>query len=72
ETRTDNMIFDVPTIVSDLSRSVTLLPGTAILTGTPEGVGFTRQPPLFLKEGDNIVIEIENVGTLSNAVRHEQ
>ena len=72
ETRTDNMIFDIPTIISDLSRSVTLLPGTVILTGTPEGVGFTRQPPLFLKEGDQIVVEIEGVGTLSNPVRKER
>jgi len=68
---TDNMIFDVPTIISDLSRSLTLLPGTVILTGTPEGVGFTRQPPLFLKEGDQITIEIDGLGTLSNPVQRE-
>ncbi|MGP8155207.1 MAG: fumarylacetoacetate hydrolase family protein [Smithella sp.] len=71
EGRTDNMIFDIPTIVSNLSRSVTLLPGTVILTGTPEGVGFIRQPPLFLKEGDKVTVEIEAVGTLSNPVMCE-
>ena len=45
------MIFDIAAIISDLSRSMTLLPGTVILTGTPEGVGFTRQPPLYLQAG---------------------
>ena len=64
DSRTDSMIFDIPSIVSDLSRSVTLLPGTVILTGTPEGVGFMRQPPLFLREGDIVVVEIENIGIL--------
>jgi 2-keto-4-pentenoate hydratase/2-oxohepta-3-ene-1,7-dioic acid hydratase in catechol pathway len=50
---------------------MTLLPATVILTGTPEGVGFTRQPPIFLKEGDKITIEIEKIGRLSNPVRKE-
>jgi 2-keto-4-pentenoate hydratase/2-oxohepta-3-ene-1,7-dioic acid hydratase in catechol pathway len=68
---TDNMIFDIPAIISDLSRSMTLLPGTVILTGTPEGVGFTRQPPVYLHEGDHIAVEIEGIGTLDNPVRRE-
>jgi 2-keto-4-pentenoate hydratase/2-oxohepta-3-ene-1,7-dioic acid hydratase in catechol pathway len=68
EARTSEMIFSIPAIVSDLSRSMTLLPGTVILTGTPEGVGFTRQPPLFLKSGDTVSIEIEKVGRLTNSV----
>jgi 2-keto-4-pentenoate hydratase/2-oxohepta-3-ene-1,7-dioic acid hydratase in catechol pathway len=42
-----------------------------ILTGTPEGVGFTRQPPLFLKDGDTVTIEIGGIGTLSNPVKWE-
>jgi 2-keto-4-pentenoate hydratase/2-oxohepta-3-ene-1,7-dioic acid hydratase in catechol pathway len=50
---------------------MTLLPGTVILTGTPEGVGFTRQPPLFLKTGDIVSIEIEKIGTLTNRVVRE-
>ena len=65
------MIFDVPAIISDLSRSMTLLPGTVILTGTPEGVGFTRQPPIYLKDGDIVTIEIEKIGQLTNPVRRE-
>lgn len=72
DARTSEMIFDVQTIISNLSRSMTLLPGTVILTGTPEGVGFTRQPPLFLKDGDVVSIEIEKIGTLTNqAVKEE-
>jgi 2-keto-4-pentenoate hydratase/2-oxohepta-3-ene-1,7-dioic acid hydratase in catechol pathway len=71
ESRTSNMIFNIQEIVSNLSRSMTLLPGTVILTGTPEGVGFTKQPPLFLKTGDIMSIEIEKIGTLTNRVVRE-
>jgi len=66
------MIYDIATIVSNLSKSLTLLPGTVILTGTPEGVGFTRVPPLFLKDGDRISVAIEGIGTLANPVRAER
>jgi len=65
------LIYNIATIVSDLSRSLTLLPGTVILTGTPEGVGFTRQPPLFLKEGDRVTVTIEGIGALTNTVARE-
>jgi 2-keto-4-pentenoate hydratase/2-oxohepta-3-ene-1,7-dioic acid hydratase in catechol pathway len=68
ESRTAQMIFNIQEIVSNLSKSLTLLPGTVILTGTPDGVGFTRQPPLFLKAGDVISVEIEKIGTLTNKV----
>jgi len=68
DSNTSNMIFNVAAIISFLSQSMTLLPGTIILTGTPEGVGFTRKPPLFLKAGDRITIEIEGLGQLSNSV----
>jgi len=71
ESRTSNMIFNVQQIVGNLSRSLTLSPGTVILTGTPEGVGFTRQPALFLKTGDVVSIEIEKIGTLTNRVVRE-
>lgn len=71
DSNTSDMIFDIPAIVSDLSRSMTLLPGTVILTGTPEGVGFTRQPPLFLQDGDTVTINIEKIGQLTNSVRRE-
>ena len=72
DSNTSDMIFDVQTLVSDLSQSLTLLPGTAILTGTPGGVGFTRKPPVFLKDGDRITIEIERIGSLSNRVGTEK
>ena len=68
---TSHMIFDIAAIISFLSQSMTLLPGTVILTGTPEGVGFTREPPLFLKAGDRITVEIEGIGRLSNPVIRE-
>jgi 2-keto-4-pentenoate hydratase/2-oxohepta-3-ene-1,7-dioic acid hydratase in catechol pathway len=69
---TSDMIFDVPSLISDLSRSFTLLPGTVILTGTPEGVGYTRTPPVFLEEGDTITVEIDGIGTLTNRVEREE
>jgi 2-keto-4-pentenoate hydratase/2-oxohepta-3-ene-1,7-dioic acid hydratase in catechol pathway len=72
ESKTAQMIFNIQEIVSNLSKSMTLLPGTVILTGTPEGVGFTRQPPLFLQAGDVISIEIEKIGTLTNKVIREE
>jgi 2-keto-4-pentenoate hydratase/2-oxohepta-3-ene-1,7-dioic acid hydratase in catechol pathway len=71
DSNTSDMIFDVAGLISDLSSSFTLLPGTVILTGTPEGVGFTRKPPVFLREGDVISIEIDRIGSLSNRVERE-
>ena len=65
---TDDMIFDVPTLIEFLSGSTLLLPGTAIFTGTPHGVGAARKPPVFLKDGDTVSIEIERIGTLTNPV----
>jgi 2-keto-4-pentenoate hydratase/2-oxohepta-3-ene-1,7-dioic acid hydratase in catechol pathway len=69
---TDDMIFDVPTLIEFLSGSTVLNPGTVILTGTPHGVGGARQPPIFLKDGDQISIEIEGIGTLNNPVMDER
>jgi 2-keto-4-pentenoate hydratase/2-oxohepta-3-ene-1,7-dioic acid hydratase in catechol pathway len=68
---TDDMIFDVPTLIEFLSGSTILLPGTVILTGTPHGVGAARKPPVFLKNGDSVAIEIERIGTLTNPVIDE-
>ena len=68
EASTADLIFSVPFLVSYLSQQFTLLPGTLILTGTPEGVGFTRTPPVFLRAGDTIEIEIDGIGKLSNPV----
>jgi 2-keto-4-pentenoate hydratase/2-oxohepta-3-ene-1,7-dioic acid hydratase in catechol pathway len=68
---TDDMIFDVPTLIEFLSGSTTLLPGTVVLTGTPHGVGMARKPPVWLKAGDRLTIEIEKIGSLTNPVVDE-
>jgi len=68
---TNDMIFDVPTLIEFLSGSTTLHPGTVILTGTPHGVGMAKTPPLWLKDGDEVTIEIEKIGALTNPVRNE-
>ena len=68
---TDDMIFDVPTLIEFLSGSTILEPGTVILTGTPHGVGFARTPPVYLKANDEIVIDIEKIGALRNPVVEE-
>jgi 2-keto-4-pentenoate hydratase/2-oxohepta-3-ene-1,7-dioic acid hydratase in catechol pathway len=65
---TKDMIFDVPTLINFLSQDTTLLPGTVILTGTPEGIGWVRDPKVVLKSGDAIAIEIEGLGRLENPV----
>lgn len=65
---TNDMIFDVPTLIEFLSADTTLLPGTVIITGTPHGVGMARKPPLWLKSGDTVTIEIEKIGSLTNPV----
>lgn len=69
---TKDMIFDVATIVEFMSGSTTLLPGTIILTGTPQGVGMARDPRRWLKHGDTVTIEIEKIGQLTNPVLEEQ
>jgi len=68
---TNDMIFDVPTLIAFLSGSTTLLPGTVILTGTPHGIGAARKPPIFLKPGDSVTIEIDRIGALTNPVVEE-
>ena len=65
---TADMIFSVPQLIAFLSGSTTLLPGTVILTGTPEGVGMARTPPVYLKPGDRLAISIDQIGVLENPV----
>ena len=65
---TSQLVFDVPDLVSLMSRALTLRPGMIISTGTPGGIGFTRKPAEFLKPGDVVTIEIEGIGRLSNPV----
>ncbi len=67
--KTSNMIFDIPYIISNLSKGITLYPGDIILTGTPSGVGMGFKPPKFLKAGDIIDCYIEKIGTLTNIVK---
>lgn len=65
---TKHMIFDVATLIAFLSEGTTLLPGTVILTGTPEGVGWARNPKVTLKAGDTCTVTIEKIGTLENPI----
>lgn len=65
---TANMVFPVAELIAFISQDTTLLPGTVILTGTPAGVGMARNPPRFLQPGDDVVVEIERIGTLRNPV----
>ena len=69
--RTDDLIFDIPGIIAYLSVLLPLNPGDIISTGTPEGVGFGRKPPLWMKAGDTVEVEISGIGTLRNAVIDE-
>ncbi|HEY3333006.1 MAG TPA: fumarylacetoacetate hydrolase family protein [Capsulimonadaceae bacterium] len=65
---TDDMIFDVPTLIEFLSSDTTLPPGTVILTGTPHGVGMAQKPPRWLAAGDSVTVEIEGIGKLVSPV----
>ncbi|HEX3671357.1 MAG TPA: fumarylacetoacetate hydrolase family protein [Candidatus Cybelea sp.] len=65
---TGKMIFHIPRLIAELSKGMTLLPGDVIATGTPEGVGFARNPPEFLTDGDVLEVEIERIGILRNAL----
>ncbi len=71
DSNTSDLIFNTREIVSYISENMTLLPGTVILTGTPEGVGFARKPAVFLQKGDIIEIEIDGIGVLKNKVINE-
>ncbi len=69
DSNTEQMVFGVAQLVSYLSRTMTLEPGDLIATGTPPGVGFARKPPVWLRDGDEVTIEIEGIGSLTNPVR---
>ncbi|HEX5416816.1 MAG TPA: fumarylacetoacetate hydrolase family protein [Chloroflexota bacterium] len=66
DSNTEQLIFNIPYLVYHLSKTVTLEPGDIISTGTPSGVGAHRNPPVFLKPGDVIKVEVEGLGTLEN------
>lgn len=68
ESNTADMIFPVARLIAEISRDMTLLPGTLLLTGTPEGVGVAREPKVFLENGDEVRCGIEGIGELTNRV----
>ena len=68
DANTETMIFDVPTLIEIITEVMTLLPGDVIVTGTPEGVGFARTPPVWMTPGDTCEINLEGVGVLHNSI----
>jgi 2-keto-4-pentenoate hydratase/2-oxohepta-3-ene-1,7-dioic acid hydratase in catechol pathway len=68
KSNTMHLIFKAADLVSHISQTMTLEPGDVISTGTPSGVGYVRKPPIFLKNGDSVEIEIEGIGILRNPV----
>lgn len=72
DSNTDQLIFGVPELIAFLSETITLEPGDVIATGTPPGVGFARKPPVFLKAGDVMEVEIEGLGTLNSPVEEAE
>lgn len=69
QSSTDQLIFDVATLIATISEAMQLEPGDVIITGTPAGVGAARDPKVFMKDGDICEVEIEGIGTLSNPVK---
>jgi 2-keto-4-pentenoate hydratase/2-oxohepta-3-ene-1,7-dioic acid hydratase in catechol pathway len=72
DANTGDMTFDIPSVIEILSRGLTLEPGDVISTGTPPGVGFAREPKVFLKPGDVVEAEVESIGVLRNTVGPDQ
>ena len=72
QTTTDDMVFDIATLVATISEAITLKAGDVIVTGTPSGVGQSRKPPVWMKAGDLVEVEIEKIGVLSNRVAAER
>lgn len=70
--KTTDLIFDIPSLIETCSRGITLMPGDIIATGTPSGVGMGQKPPVFLKAGDTVKIEIEGLGILENEFMEQQ
>ena len=71
EASTTDMVFDVATLIATISEAITLKSGDVIVTGTPSGVGLGRKPPLFMKAGDVVEVEIEGIGVLTNPIVDE-
>ncbi|MBV9414605.1 MAG: fumarylacetoacetate hydrolase family protein, partial [Solirubrobacterales bacterium] len=71
DANTSDLIFPIVEVIQYISAGVTLAPGDVIATGTPSGVGDSRSPRRYLREGDTVDVYVEGVGTLSNRVRNE-
>lgn len=71
DSNTSDLIFDIATVIEFLSQGTTLEAGTLIITGTPEGVGFTRDPPIFMCDGDEVTCTIEGICSVTNPVVYE-
>jgi 2-keto-4-pentenoate hydratase/2-oxohepta-3-ene-1,7-dioic acid hydratase in catechol pathway len=69
---TDNMMFPIVEMLVYITQGLTLEPGDVIFTGTPSGVGHARKPPVWMKNGDTIEVEIEGIGTLRNPIADEK
>jgi len=69
DSNTSRIVFKIPELISFFSKHFTLLPGDIILTGTPHGVGAFRNPSVYMKDGDEVVVEIEGIGRLVNRCR---
>lgn len=69
--QTDNLVFPIRSLIKILSECMTLEPGDVVVTGTPAGVGYARKPPIWMKAGDTIEIEVEGIGKLVNTIQDE-
>tara|TARA_Y100000590_G_scaffold458351_1_gene612886 strand:+ start:1697 stop:2548 length:852 start_codon:yes stop_codon:yes gene_type:complete len=67
----EQLIFDIPTLISYVSKAIPWEAGDVLVTGTPGGVGFKRKPPIFMKDGDKVEVEISEIGVLSNIIKDE-
>ena len=72
EAKLSQLIFDIPTLISYVSKAIPWKAGDVLVTGTPGGVGFKRKPPVFLKDGDKVDVEISEIGLLSNIIKEEK
>ena len=72
QAKLSQLIFDIPTLISYISKAIPWRAGDVLVTGTPGGVGFKRKPPIFMKEGDQVEVEISEIGILSNIIKDEK
>jgi 2-keto-4-pentenoate hydratase/2-oxohepta-3-ene-1,7-dioic acid hydratase in catechol pathway len=71
DANTNDLLFPIAEVIAKVSEAMTLEAGDILVTGTPAGVGFARKPPLFMKDGDVVEVEVDGVGVLTNPVRDE-